>query len=140
VTVPAVLVVASAAIVLALGTLHFIYTFWSSKLRPREASLEAQLKAVSPVISREMTMWQAWISFNATHSFGAILFGAVYGYLALFESRFLFDSVFLCGLGLLVLVGYVVIGRLYWFSAPFRGVVIATVCYGAGLVLAWAQE
>ena len=25
------------------------------------------LRAVSPVITRETTMWQAWIGFNASH-------------------------------------------------------------------------
>jgi hypothetical protein len=41
-------------------------------------------------------------------------------------------------LGLLFLGGYVVLGKLYWFRVPFRGIVIATVCYIAGLVVAWA--
>jgi hypothetical protein len=50
----------------------------------------------------------------------------------------LFESRFLCVLGLLFLSGYVVLGKLYLFSVPFRGIVIATVCYIAGLVVAWA--
>ena len=28
-------------------------------------------------------MWRAWVGFNATHGFGLILFGALYGYLAI---------------------------------------------------------
>ena len=83
-------------------------------------------------------MWKAWVGFNASHSYGAILFGSVYGYLALTNSEFLFASRFLGVLGLLFLGGYVVLGKLYWFSVPFRGIVIATVCYIAGLVVAWA--
>ena len=34
----------------------------------------------------------------------------------------------------LFLSGYVVLGKLYWFSVPFRGIVIATACYTAGSI------
>ena len=132
------LITASAAIILALGLLHLLYTFRGAKLHPREPALETQMKAVSPVITRQTTMWKAWVGFNASHSCGAILFGSVYGYLALSSSEFRFESRFLCVLGLLFLSGYVVLGKVYWFSVPFRGIVIATVCYIAGLVAAWA--
>jgi hypothetical protein len=83
-------------------------------------------------------MWRAWVGFNASHSFGAILFGAVYGYLAVVHSAFLFQSPFLLLLGLLLLAGYVVLGKLYWFSVPFRGIVLATVLYVAALIVRWA--
>ena len=79
-------------------------------------------------------MWRAWIGFNASHSYGAILFGAVYGYLAVLHSAFLFQSWFLLAVGLLLLVGYAVLGKLYWFSIPFRGIVLAAVLYCLGLV------
>lgn len=132
------LIAASAAIIFTLGVVHLFYTFWSTKLHPRDPELETRLKAVSPVITRQTTMWKAWVGFNASHSFGAILFGAVYAYLALVESAFLFRSTFLCFLGLLLLAGYIVLGKLYWFSVPFRGILIAFACYAAGLVAAWA--
>ncbi|WP_409054590.1 LIC_13387 family protein, partial [Variovorax sp. GrIS 2.14] len=124
----------SAAIIFLLGLVHLIYTFHGSKLDPRDTELKAKLMTVSPVISRETTMWRAWIGFNASHSYGAILFGAVYGYLAILHSAFLFQSWFLLAVGLLLLVGYAVLGKLYWFSIPFRGIVLAAVLYCLGLV------
>lgn len=127
------LIAASAAIILVLGLVHLLYTFRSRKLHPRDAELEARLKEVSPVITRQTTMWRAWIGFNASHSFGAIFFGATYGYLALFHSAFLFQSVFLQLLGLLLLAGYVVLGKLYWFSIPFRGALLAGALYVVAL-------
>ena len=36
-------------------------------------------------------MWRAWVGFNATHSLGLILFGALYGYLATRHSAWLFS-------------------------------------------------
>jgi hypothetical protein len=131
-------IAASAAIILALGLIHLLYTFRGQKLHPRDPELRARLEAVSPVITRETTMWKAWIGFNASHSYGAILFGAVYGYLALVHSAFLFQSRFLLLLGLLLLAGYVFLGKRYWFSAPFRGIVLASALYSVGLVVGWA--
>ena len=109
-----------------------------SAFAPRDAALKARLMEVSPVISRQMTMWQAWIGFNASHSYGAILFGLVYGYLALLHSSFLFQSWFLLGLGLLALLAYAVLGKVYWFSTPFRGILLATTFYGLGLAAHFA--
>jgi len=41
-------------------------------------------------------------------------------------------------LGLLLLVGYAVLAKLYWFSVPFRGVLLSAALYVAGLALGWA--
>ena len=49
-----------------------------------------------------------------------------------------FNSPFLIGLGLALLAGYVVLGRLYWFSIPRRGIITATVLYALGLVVHFA--
>jgi hypothetical protein len=136
----ACLVAASAAIVLLLGLAHLVYTFRGTKLHPRDPQLTAALKQVSPVITRQTTMWKAWVGFNASHSFGAILFGAVYGYLAVVHAAFLFRSPFLLVLGLLLLAGYAVLGKLYWFSTPFRGIVLAMLFYLGGLVAACCRE
>ena len=132
------LIAASAAIILLLGLIHLLYTFRGTQLHPRDAALQTRLKDVSPVITRETTMWKAWVGFNASHSFGAILFGLVYGYLALAHSTFLFQSTFLLLLGLLLLAGYVFLGKVYWFSVPFRGIVLSTALYVAALVVGWA--
>lgn len=132
------LIAASAAVILLLGLAHLLYTFHGTKLHPRDPQLTAALKEASPVLTRQTTMWRAWVGFNASHSFGAILFGAVYGYLALLHGPFLFQSRFLLGLGLLLLVGYVFLGKFYWFSIPFRGIVLATLLYIGGLVAAAA--
>jgi hypothetical protein len=125
----------SAAISMLLGLIHLLYTFSGTKLLPRDRDLKARMEEVSPVISRETTMWKAWIGFNASHSYGAILFGAVYGYLSLVHSAFLFNSMFLLSLGLVLLGGYVFLGKRYWFSVPFRGIVLATVCYAIALII-----
>src|SRR5215475_5104445 len=129
------LIAGSAAIMWLLGCLHLLYTFRGPKLRPRDSDLLAKMMTVSPVISPETTMWRAWVGFNASHSFCLIFFGALYGYLAMRHGAFLFQSWFLLAFGLLLLLGYAVLSRLYWFNAPFRGVVLAAVLYVLGIVV-----
>ena len=126
---------ASAAVILFLGLLHLVYTFRGPMLHPSDPDLTARMMIVSPVISRETTMWRVWIGFNATHSFGLILFGALYGYLSMRHRAFLFHSWFLLALGFALLLGYAVIAKLYFFTAPFRGVVLAAVLYLLGIVV-----
>lgn len=131
------LVAASAVIILLLGLIHLLYTFRGRKLYPRDAQLEQRMREISPVITRETTMWRAWVGFNASHSFGAILFGLIYGYLAIAHQAFLFAAPFLLLVGLLLLLGYVLLGKRYWFSVPYRGIVLATVLYVVALVVRW---
>ena len=133
---PALLVAASAAVIFVLGALHLLYTFRGTKLHPRDPELRARLEQVPLVLTRQTTMWKAWIGFNASHSYGALLFGAVYAYLALVHSAFLFQSWYLLSLGLLLLLGYAFLGKRYWFSIPFRGILVATVLYVCALVIA----
>src|SRR6266536_2186940 len=115
------LLAGSAAIVLLLGVLHLLYTFRGPKLVPRDAELQERMRVVSPVITRETTTCKAWVVFNSSHSFGAILFGLVYGYLALLHPVFLFESVCLPVVGLVVRGGDRVRGGSYWFSVSCRG-------------------
>jgi hypothetical protein len=89
-------------------------------------------------ITRETTVWRAWIGFNASHSMAALLFGLVFGYLAAAHPELLFGSAFLLAVGLLMLGGLVVLAKRYWFSVPFVGVSVACACYVASVVLAIA--
>ena len=128
------LVVGSVAIVFVLGGLHLLYTFRGSKLHPRDAETLRAMQQSTLRITRQATVWQTWIGFNASHSLGLVLFALIYGYLALAAPSLLFGSPFLQGLGLGLLLAHVVIARRYFFSVPFRGVVLAATFFIAGLV------
>jgi hypothetical protein len=127
----------SAAIIFALGLLHVVYTFHGPKLRPRDAALPTQMAQSTLVITRETTVWRAWIGFNASHGLGAMLFGAVYGHLSVVEPALLQRSWFLLSIGAVLLLAYTWLGRRYWFSVPFRGILTALLLYvfGAGTAL-----
>ncbi len=133
--VPKILMVGSAAILFGLGLIHFIYTYWGQKLFPRDPALQISMSQISPILTNETTMWQCWVGFNASHSMGAMLFGLVYGYLAIAHTSLLFRSPFLLVVGFAMLAGYFVLGKAYWFSIPFAGISISLACFIAAIVL-----
>lgn len=132
------LMAASAGVLFVFGCMHLLFTFHGPRFDPRDPQLKVLMQQVAPVISRDMTMWQAWIGFNASHSYGAMLYGAVYGYLAVWHPDFLFQSWFLLALGVVLLAGLVFLGKVYWFSTPFAGILVASALYLGGLVLRFA--
>jgi hypothetical protein len=129
------LMTTSAAVILAFGIVHLVYTFRGPKLTPRDPALQERMQQVSPVITSETTMWKTWIGFNATHSLFLILFGLVYGYLALAHYELLFGSPVLLGIGFVMLMSVVVLAKLYFFSVPFRGVCFALLCFVGSVVV-----
>jgi hypothetical protein len=130
------LMVFSASIVFTLGVVHFVYTFWGPSLTPREPALQISMSQISPVLTKETTMWRCWVGFNASHSMGLILFGLVFGFLALAHSQLLFQSPFLLVVGMTMLGGFVVLSKIYFFSAPLTGLSISFACYVASIALA----
>ena len=133
-----VLMILSASIAFTLGAVHLIYTFWGSNLTPRDPALQISMSQIAPVITKETTMWRCWVGFNASHSMGLILFGLVFGYLALAHGKLLFQSPFLLVVGLAMLGGFVVLCKVYFFSAPLRDLSISLACYVASIALSRA--
>lgn len=134
--VSAMLVAASAFVVLFLGSVHLLYTFRGTRLHPRDAAVRTAMEHGAPRLTPLTTMWRAWVGFNASHSYGAMLFGLIYGYLALVQPAVLFQSMFLKGLGVLALAAYLHLGVRYWFRIPLTGIALAAVLYVLGLLLA----
>ncbi len=133
---PEILIAISAFIVLAMGTGHLFLTFFTDKMDPRDPALSARMKEVSPRLSRRSTVWNLHIGFNASHSYGPMIFGAIYAYLALIHPSFLLQSDFLLAFGVIVFAGYLFLAIRYWFWAPLTGLSIAAAFYAAGLAVA----
>ena len=129
------LMVLSASICFTLGVMHLAYTFRGPLLTPRDPALQISMSQISPVLTNETTIWRCWIGFNASHSMGLILFGLVFGFLALAHGELLFHSPFLLVVGLAMLGGFVVLCKFYFFSAPLRGISISLACYVASIAL-----
>ena len=85
-------------------------------------------------------MWKAWIGFNASHALGALLFGAVYIDLALVHGPVLLGAPLLLLAGAAWLIGLLVVSKVFWFDAPFRGVALAALLYVAGAISGLASS
>jgi hypothetical protein len=133
-----ILMVLSASINFTFGVVHLLYTFWGPMLTPRDRALQISMTQIAPVITRETTMWRCWVGFNASHSMGLILFGLVFGFLALAHGQLLFQSPFLLIVGLAMLGGLVVLSKIYFFSGPFVGLSISLACYAVSIALSRA--
>lgn len=130
-----VLMCLSAAIPFVLGALHVAYTFSGPKLLPRDPAVRDAMSRTPLVITKETTVWRAWVGFNASHGMGAMLFGLIYGYLAAVHPALLFRSPFLLVVGLAMLGGLLALAKRYWFSVPLRGVAVSLALYVASVVV-----
>lgn len=139
ITLPQLLMTASALVIALLGAIHLLYTFRGNRLYPRDTHLERQMQVVSPVLTNQTTMWNAWIGFNASHSFGAIFFGLVYAYLALAHAELLFHSQYLALVGIALLAGYLALAKKFWFTIPLVGIGLSTALYVAAFVANWMR-
>src|SRR5258706_4052977 len=129
------LILAGAAILGVLGSLPLAYTCFGDKLLPRDAAVIDAMKATTLVITRQTTVWEAWIGFNASHSLGAILFAAVYILLAAQHWQVLARSPALLLVGVATTLSYLWLPQAYWFRGPFTGIAIAAACFIAATAL-----
>jgi hypothetical protein len=130
------LMLASSALPLAFGLVHLLYTFSGDKLRPRDLALESHMRDTHMHVTRETSVWRAWIGFNATHGLGLVFYGVLYGWLAWQQPDLLFHSRFLGLAGAAVLGSYLVLAWRYFFSVPLLGISLASLLYAAAFYAA----
>lgn len=130
-----ILVIVGACIFGVLGTMHLLYTFFSRKFEARDASVTEAMKASSPVITKETTIWDAWIGFNASHSVGAMLVAAVYVPLAVSYFEIIEQSLWFSLLPTIIGLSYLILAAKYWFRIPLIGISISTACFVAAAIL-----
>jgi len=130
-----ILLTIGATIFALLGIAHWVLTFYSNKFHPYDNKVTEAMKSTFPVLTKQTTMWQAWLGFNASHSLGAIIFAAVYMPLALFHFDLIRNSVWFLMLPVLIGFTYLVLAKRYWFKTPFIGLSVATVCFISTFVI-----
>jgi hypothetical protein len=131
--VPRILIILGAFVIGLLGSIHLVYTFLTTKFDARDPAVSAAMKATSPILTRRITLWSAWIGFNASHSLGLLLFAATYLVLAIGHMSVLRESTTLHWLPV-VASGDLALARRYWFLSPLVGVAIAGTCFLLGAI------
>ncbi len=110
-----------------LGGVHLVFTMFSRKFHPYPVSLLESMRTSSPRITKQTSMWKAWVGFNISHSFGAICFAAVYLPLIVTNFAIVSGSVWLSLLPVLVSLVYTILAKIYWFKVPFTGFLLAMI-------------
>ena len=131
-----ILLIAGATIFGVLGSVHLLYTFYSNKFDARDEAVTTGMKNTSPVLTKETTMWKAWVGFNASHSLGALLVTAFYVPLAVTNMQVIRESIWFSILPVLIGLSYLFLAKKYWFRIPFIGILISTLCFiGAAVMI-----
>ena len=117
-----------------LGAIHLLYTFFTNKFSSRNKMLDEEMKISVPVLTKEVTMWNAWVGFNASHSSGVIYIGFINLFIAIGFSSILHNPLFLL-LNMATVLFYLWLAKKYWFKTPFRGVLISAVCFTAAIIV-----
>jgi len=130
-----VLIIIGASIFGVLGTVHLLYTFFTNKFDAHDPAVTRAMKSSTLVLTKETTIWDAWLGFNASHSLGAMLVAAVYIPLAACHFNVIQQSVWFSTLPVLVGLPYLALAKRYWFKIPLFGILISTVCFMAAAVL-----
>ena len=121
--------ITASVIYLILGAIHLLYTFYTDKFSVRDKHTEEMMKKTFPVLTRETTMWKAWVGFNASHSIGVIFFGIINLIFTISYFEVLKSSALLLLLMIFVSLFYLFLGFKYWFKIPKTGILIATICF-----------
>lgn len=134
------LYIAGAAPFILLGGLHVLYTvldeFSPRRLAPKDKGVVTAMRMSPLGLTSQTTMWQAWIGFNLSHGIGAVGFGLLYLYLALFHAPFLADAGPLLMAAPVVASLYFLLALRYWFSVPAIGTAIGAALFWGGLLTA----
>ncbi|RDC65435.1 LIC_13387 family protein [Adhaeribacter pallidiroseus] len=118
-----------SCILILLGAIHLYYTFLTNKFSSDNQTLMAAMKTSFMLLTKQTTIWKAWIGFNASHSMGVIFIGIVNFYLAVNYFAIFETDVFFFLFTISVVAFYVWLAKKYWFKIPFTGLVIAFICY-----------
>lgn len=131
-----ILLISGAAIFGILGSIHLIYTFFTNKFDAYDASTTEAMKNTSPVLTKDTTVWNAWIGFNASHSLGAMLVAGFYIPLSIHYFEVIRESIWFSVLPVLIGFSYLYLAKRYWFKIPYTGVLISTLCFlGAAILI-----
>lgn len=122
-----------------LGTVHIIYTLIDvhtpKRLTPFDDSVRVAMQQSTPALTRQTTMWRAWLGFNMSHGIGVLFFGLIYFMLALRDFTLVSGSWSLRLLAIAVSASYFVLAVKYWFHIPAIGAGIGCACFLAALIV-----
>jgi hypothetical protein len=124
-----------SVVIAILAGIHLYYTFFTDKFIPRNQKLLGDMQSSSPILTKKVTIWNAWIGFNASHSAGGIFIGIMNFYLASKYFSILQSDHFFFLFNILTIGFYVWLAKKYWFNIPLRGLTITLASFIVAYIL-----
>ena len=122
-------------IFIVLGSMHLLYTFFTNKFSSKNEKVIIEMKSSSPILTKETTIWKAWIGFNASHSMGAMFIGVMNIYVAHNFFTVLQNDFFFFTFNILTIGFYLWLAKKYWFRIPFFGILLTLICFLTSFIL-----
>ena len=130
-----VLIIIGAAIFGLLGTIHLVFTFFTNKFEAFDSAVTESMKGSSLMLTKETSIWSAWVGFNASHSLGLILMAGIYIPLTTSHFSLIQHSQWFSILPAVTGLSFLVLAKKYWFKIPFIGILISTCCFVGAAIL-----
>jgi len=127
------LVVVGAAIFVAMGAIHGLFTlrdvFDPKAFTPTDGSVREAMQGAKLAFNRRANVWLAWLGFNLSHSVGLLVFGGVGLALGGRHFELFADSLGVQALTILVAACYFALSVRFWFWGPAVGSGTALLCF-----------
>ena len=127
-----------------LGAIHIIYILIDiktpRKLVPFDDGVRILMRKSTLKLTRQTTMWRAWLGFNLSHGIGVLFFGLIYLIFAVLDFGVLVRITPLLYLATLVALCYLILSIKYWFHIPAIGAGIGFACFVVALFLTIASS
>lgn len=120
---------------IVLGITHLLFTFFTDKFSSKNIKVITEMKSSYPILTKETTIWKAWIGFNASHSLGLIFIGVINVYFGVYYFPVLQSDVFFFAFNIFTVAFYLWLAQKYWFKIPFIGLLLTLVCFITSYVL-----
>ncbi len=123
------LIIIGSVVIGVLGLVHFIYVISTNKFNAYDGKVTTAMQQTTPVLTKETTMWRAWVGFNYSHSIGVLWIPLIFIPLAINHISVLQNSMFLALLLPMMALAYAVLAKLYWFKIPLLGSLVSLLCF-----------
>ena len=104
-------------------------------LTPRHDEVRQAMRDTGLALTDRMSMWRAWLGFNASHGLGVLFFGLVLFLIAAQDFDLVLTLRFLMPLAVSISVALTLLSIRFWFYAPTIGCAIATACFAVSFAL-----
>lgn len=95
---------------------------------PTEPSVRDAMAKAPLAFAPQTTVWLSWLGFNLSHSLGLLVFGVVFGALALRDVAWLQANPVLRLMPAVVALLYAVLAIRFWFWAPAVASALGCAC------------